>query len=124
MGIFTLLSFYFSFNIFKDNLDTARSMALLTLICFEISNAFNFRSFRYPVHKLPFLTNKYLVYASAISILATIAIIHLPFFNNIFHTVPLNIFHWIFAILISLLVILAFDIFKIINNKKKILIFD
>jgi len=96
----------------------------LTLIFFEISNAFNFRSLRYPVHKIPFFANKYLVYASAISILVTAAIIYIPFFNRVFSTVPLGFFEWVFALLISISIIIIFDVFKIINNKKKILDFD
>jgi len=46
MAIFSLLSFYFSFNILGQEGSYARTTALLTLIVLEIAGAFNFRSFR------------------------------------------------------------------------------
>lgn len=121
MGIFTLVSFYVSFNVLNESIDMARTTALLTLIMFEIANAFSFRSLRTPVFKIPFFSNKYLVYASGLSILATICIIYIPVMNTLFHTTPLPLINWIFSIIISLSIILVFDIFKIINEKKKIL---
>jgi len=46
MGLVTLGVFYFILNILKQELVVARTTALVTLIFFEIANAFNFRSFR------------------------------------------------------------------------------
>ncbi|MFH0700866.1 MAG: cation-transporting P-type ATPase [Candidatus Woesearchaeota archaeon] len=115
MGIVTLGTFYFTLNFLHQDVTTARTVALVTLIFFEIANAFNFRSFRTPVHKLPLFANKYLVYASAASILATLLIIYTPL-NKIFETTPVAWYYFAIAALMSLTVIIVFDIWKAIKG--------
>ncbi len=115
MGIVTLGAFYITLNVLKQDVTTARTVALVTLIFFEIANAFNFRSFRYPVHKLPLFANKYLAYASVASILATLLIIYTPL-NRIFETIPIAWYYFAFAALISLSVIIVFDVWKRIKG--------
>ena len=118
MGLVTLGVFYFTLNILKQELVVARTTALVTLIFFEIANAFNFRSFRKRVlNRSPF-TNKYLVYASAISILATLLIIYSPL-SKIFETSPIGFLNILIAVMASISIILVFDILKIMDNKKK-----
>jgi len=120
MALFTLISFFVSFNLFHQSTEVARTTALLSLILLEIANAFNFRSFRKGVLNRPLFTNKYLVYASIISVLATILIVYTPL-NKIFSTVSVGWISWLIAIVLALLIILLFDTLKIINNKKKFL---
>ncbi|MFA4953160.1 MAG: cation-transporting P-type ATPase [Candidatus Pacearchaeota archaeon] len=115
MGLVTLGVFYFTLNILKQELVVARTTALVTLIFFEIANAFNFRSFRKRVlNRSPF-TNKYLVYASAISILATILIIYSPL-NKLFETSPISLFNFLLAFVASLAIIIVFDILKAVKG--------
>lgn len=120
MALATLGVFYYILKVLNQDIVIARTGALITLIFFEISNAFNFRSFRYGVHKLPLFANKYLVYASLASILATILIVYTPI-NKIFGTVPVSLYYWLFGFAISLLIIIVFDVLKIINEKKPFL---
>ncbi|MBU4124581.1 MAG: cation-transporting P-type ATPase, partial [Nanoarchaeota archaeon] len=115
MGIITLGTFYFALNILHLDIVTARTIALVTLIFIEIANAFNFRSFRYPVHKLPLLANKYLVYASIASIVATLLIIYTPL-NIIFETTPISWYYFVSAALMSLIIVIIFDIWKIFKG--------
>ncbi len=126
VGVGTLGVFYFTYSsllaqgVAEDVATaTARTNCLITLILFEIANAFNFRSFKYPVYKLSLFANKYLVYASVLSILATLLIIYTPL-NIIFETVPIGWFDFAIAVLVSLTVIIVFDVLKIINKKRKI----
>ena len=116
MGILTVVIFYFSFH-GNQNLTEARTIALITLIFFQIANAFNFRSFRYPVFKLPFFANKFLVYASIVSILATIAIVYTPL-NKVFETAPISISGWIFAVVVSLSIVVVLDVLKVVSKNK------
>lgn len=117
MTFFTLLVFYVSFNIFKYNAVSATTAALVTLIMLEVLGAFIFRSFRKPVFTRSLFVNKYLFFASLISILATLLIIYTPL-NSIFSTSPLFFYEWIVALLIGFLFVLLFDILKIVNNKR------
>lgn len=120
MALATLGVFYYVFKVLNKDLMTARTVALITLIFFEIANAFNFRSFRYGVHKLPLFANKYLAYASLVSILATIVIVYTPL-SKVFETTPISLYYWFFGFAISLLIVIVFDTLKIINEKKPFL---
>ncbi len=118
LALFTLSSVYISFNIFNDNFESTRTIALVSLIMLEIASAFNFRSFRKGVlNRSPFV-NKYLFYASLISIFATMLIVYTPI-NKIFGTVPIALLSWLCAIIPAVLLIVLFDVLKAINNKKK-----
>lgn len=115
MGLLTLGIFYFTLNVLKQDIVMARTTALLTLIFFEIANAFNFRSFRKKVlNRSPFV-NKYLVYASIISILATLAIVYTPL-NKIFETTPITLSNFLIAIAVSLSIIIVFDVLKAVKG--------
>lgn len=117
MSLVTLAVFYFTLNVLHYDISVARTTTLITLILFEIANAFNFRSFRYPVYKLPLQANKYLVYASIASIAATALVVYSPL-NKFFETVPVNASVWLMALLSSLSIIVIFDIVKTILNRQ------
>jgi P-type Ca2+ transporter type 2C len=117
MGTFTLGVYYFEFNILGQSVETARTAALFTLIALEIVGAFSFRSFRKKIlNRSPFV-NIYLVYATIVSFVATLAIIYLPFLRSVFETVPLGIFGWVGALSAGLLAAVLFDTLKHFNNK-------
>ncbi|MDD4983978.1 MAG: cation-transporting P-type ATPase, partial [Candidatus ainarchaeum sp.] len=117
MAAVTLGTFYFVLEILNEELIVARTVALVTLIFLEIANAFNFRSFRSGVHELPLFANKYLIYASILSIFATVLVVYTPL-NKIFETAPLSITYWLFALVISFIIIFVFDVWKRIVRRK------
>lgn len=117
MALFTLASYFLSFNIFGNSHAYARTTALVSLILLEIVSAFNYRSFRKGVlNRSPFV-NIYLFYASVLSVIATIAVIYSPL-NKLFETVPLGIEGWLISVLSAFLLILVFDVIKAVNNKR------
>lgn len=118
MSFFVLFAFYFAYNILGQNVDNARTTALLLLIILEIAGAFNFRSFRKTtLTRSPFV-NPYLMIASVFSLLATFIILYTPI-NNVFGTIPLPLADWIIAVAMGFIFILIFDILKKINYKIK-----
>ena len=118
MAFLTIASFYVSFNIFGQSTEFARTTALVSLICLEIANAYNFMSFRRQVVFSSLTANIYLFYASIISIFATLAIVYTPL-NKVFETVPLNLNGWIIAISMSLIILILMNILKKIHTEKK-----
>ncbi len=118
LALLVLSSYFITFNIFGESLEYSRTVALFSLICLEIASAFNFRSFRKGVLNRGLLVNPYLVCASVISLIATFLIIYSPL-NKVFETVPLKLEGFIIPILVSLALIIIFDLLKYINNKKK-----
>jgi P-type Ca2+ transporter type 2C len=117
MTSFTLIVYYITFNILKLGAAHAATTALLTLIMLQIIGAFVFRSFRKGVLTRSLLVNKYLFYASLVSITATLIIIYTPL-NKAFETIPLSSIEWIVALSIGFLFVLIFDILKGINKHR------
>lgn len=116
MALLVLAAFYISFNLFAESLEVARTTALITLILLEIVQAFNFRSFRFKVLTGSPFANIYLFYASAISIVATLAIIYTPL-SKVFETVPVGLGSWMVGIIASLVLISVFDYLKSPKSK-------
>jgi len=118
MAIITLSVFYITFNLLNKDFIYARTTALLTLILLEIANAYNFISFRHKVTFESLRVNKYLSYASIVSIISTLFIIYSPL-NKVFETAPLGVIEWIVAIVASSLIVIIFNILKKINEKRE-----
>ena len=118
LTVLVLSSYFLMFNIFGGTHEYARTVALFSLIGLEIVSAFNFRSYRTGVLNRGLMVNPYLVYASAISLIATFVIIYSPL-NKVFETVPLGIDGLLVVAALSLSLALIFDLLKYVNNKKK-----
>ncbi len=116
VAIFVLTIFYLSFNVFQEDIETARTSALVSLILLEIASAFNFRSFRSGVFTRSPFANIYLFYASLISLAATFIVIYTPV-NKIFEAAPLSLSGWLLAVSPAILLIVIFDAAKKVNNK-------
>lgn len=107
----TLGMFAYALYFMHAGIAASRTVALVTLIILEISNAFNFRSFKKLVYRSSIRDNKYLVYASIVSLLATIMIVYSPL-NVAFSTVPISIYYWIAAVALAALIVVSVDILK------------
>jgi P-type Ca2+ transporter type 2C len=118
LTIMTLGAYFLMFNIIGATHQYSQTTALLTLIGLEIVAAFHFRSFRKGVLNRSLMVNKYLFYASIISLVATIIIVYTPL-NKVFGTIPIGFKGLLIVIIMSALFVIIFDILKYINNKNK-----
>jgi P-type Ca2+ transporter type 2C len=127
MTVVPLIVFNYLLNEVGAPLEFARTVALMTIVLMGLAKAFNFRSFRKGVlTRSPFI-NPYLVYTSAISVLLLAAIIYAPHYlgvRNVFDTYPVPFFYWIITGLLSLIIIVVFDIMKYVNNKYRFLAYE
>lgn len=82
-------------------LETCRTLALSTLIMSQLIHVFECRSERHSIFEIKYFTNIYLVGAVAISIVMLISILYIPFMQNVFHTVSLNLAQWLIVIFFS-----------------------
>ena len=123
MTTLALGTFYFSYNIWAQSAERARSLTLVALIVLQIAAAFSFRSFRQGVFSRSLVANKYLVGASMLSLLATLAIIYTPL-NRVFETVALGAREWGLVLILVLVSVGLFDLLKVINNKWRWVKFD
>jgi len=93
----------------------AQTMAFTTLVMFQMFNVLNCRSERNSIFKILF-TNKYMLGAIGISIALQIAVIHTPL-NIFFHTMPIKLIDWGYALLASCSVLVFGEIVKLFKRK-------
>ena len=92
------------------NVARAQTVAFTIVCIFEFWMVFNCRSETHSIFRLGwrgFTANKFLLISVAVGLLLQIAIIYVPFFNPIFHTVPLNIFDLVVVTVFSSLGLLT-----------------
>ncbi|MBW2973755.1 calcium-translocating P-type ATPase, SERCA-type [Candidatus Woesearchaeota archaeon] len=98
----------------ETNLVYAHTMAFTTLMMFQMFNVINMRSEDYSIFGLKI--NKWLVGAIILSIALQVLVVHLPFFNPIFHTVSLKAVDWLIAIAISASVLVFGEVVKLFRK--------
>lgn len=96
--------------------DYARSLALYVMAAFQWFNAFNSRSQTQSLFSLGFASNKYLLWGIAVAVLLQGVVTYVPFFNPIFHTVPLSLYDVITATAIASSILWLEELRKVIVN--------
>ena len=82
-----------SSNLFEPS-SHARTYAFVTLILAELLRAFSCRSEHASVFRLGFFSNRYLSYASLLSVALVITVVYVPFLQPIFSTNALTMADW------------------------------
>jgi len=107
---------FFTIPIFMSKLilgeKVARTIVFTLIVMFEMFNAFNCRSERHSLLKVGFAKNRFLLIAVASSILLQLAVIYVPFLQEMFETAPLGMYDWALVILLSATVILTVEASK------------
>ena len=100
-----------------QDLTEVRSIALTTLILFEILRAYNCKSSK-PFQNL--LSNKWLHMAALVSITMHIALLYVPFLSHAFDVVPLTALDWLQSIgmAVACFVVLEFSKLFIKNGNE------
>ena len=90
----TLGAYFLGMNTDPGQVEFAETMAFTTLSCSELLRAFTARSEYFPLLKIGVFTNKWMNIAVASSLAMILAVIYIPFLNNIFDTLPLGLAQW------------------------------
>ncbi len=106
--------FVFKFGLVNSDLATARTMVFCNVIFFEWLIAFSVRSDEITILKLGIFKNIPLIVAIGAAFVLQVLILHVPFFQTHFATVPLTSQQWIVALFPS------FTIF-ILESARKLL---
>lgn len=85
----------------STELELARSMALTTLVMGQLCFVFECRSEKYSPFELGFFNNSYLIAAVGCSMVMQVCLLYLPCFQDIFHTVALNGWQWLFIMALA-----------------------
>ena len=110
VGLFPLFYWYWK----SEGVAKAQTMVFVTIILFEMFNAFNCRSDRYSIFKLGWFSNKWLVWAVLASIALMVLVLYVPYLARLFHTVPLEFTDWIVALGISCSALIFVELYKLI----------
>ena len=98
-------------------LNHARSVALTTIVLFQLFNVFNVRSHTLSIFRMPLLSNPFLFFSVVASIIAQVMIIYVPAFQLVFRTAPLNIQDWLFVVAMAIAVLVAVEVEKAIRAR-------
>ena len=109
-----LLTIYVFSGIYEVDLDRARTMAFTGLIIFELYNVLNFRSFRFPLHKIGFFSNPTLLLAILGTLALQALVVYVPILQTFLGTAPLTPGDWGLLALLGLPVLLAGEAYKIL----------
>jgi magnesium-transporting ATPase (P-type) len=94
------------------NLDNARTAGFTVLVLAQLFNAFNARSEGTTAFRDPF-ANRWLWAAVALALALQVAVVHLPFLNHAFGTVPLDPMQWATCFMMASLVLWASELRKL-----------
>ncbi|NLA70979.1 MAG: cation-translocating P-type ATPase [Clostridiaceae bacterium] len=96
----------------------AHTYAFVALILSEILRVFSSRSEYLSVFKLGFFSNKSLNRAVLLSVALTLVVVYVPFIDQYFKTIPLNLRDWGVILVLILIPFLAGELFKRIYYAK------
>ncbi len=100
-----------------EGIDKARTIAFASMSMFQWFNVFNMRSLHKSLFKIGIFSNKWIKYSLGISLSLLLAVIYIPFLNNIFKFVPLSLSEFLIIITITSSVFIAGEIYKKIKYK-------
>lgn len=113
----TLLAF--AIGLMLGQVDLARTMAFNTLVFFQLFFVFSCRSEYHSIVEVGLFGNPHLVLAVIISATLQLAVNYISFLQPIFHTVPLELKHWLIVLSIAILPQLLGIIGKAIKDRAK-----
>ncbi|MDD3858385.1 MAG: calcium-translocating P-type ATPase, SERCA-type, partial [Methanoculleus sp.] len=110
-----LLTIYVFSSLYEVDIVRARTMAFTGLVIFELYNVLNFRSFRFPLHRIGFFTNPTLLLAILGTLALQALVVYVPILQVFLGTAPLALADWGLLALLGLPVLLAGEAYKIIR---------
>ncbi|MCH7492483.1 HAD-IC family P-type ATPase [Patescibacteria group bacterium] len=119
-GLLSLGIFYWVWKSTGD-LEKARTMTFTAVAISSLLYVFSCRSRTQSIFKIGIFSNRYLIVAVLAGLLLQLIVIYLPFFQNIFQTVPLNLVDWAILLSVGLLAIVGIEVSKwfFIHKRKK-----
>jgi Ca2+-transporting ATPase len=96
-----------------------QTMAFTTLTMAQMGNALAVRSERHPLWKIGLFSNRLILGAVLLTLVLQLAVVYLPFFQNIFNTMPLSVGDLAISLGFSVLVWFGVEVYKLISRRQK-----
>jgi Ca2+-transporting ATPase len=113
IAVITLLVFLYCLYGMDLNLDRARTLTFTMMVLAQLFHALNNRSKDRSIFALGLWTNKPLLATVGLSALLQVGIVSWPSVQNIFKVAPFDPEHWVLAIGIGMLPLVAMEIWKV-----------
>jgi len=97
-----------------ENIVEVRTITFTTLILSELLRAYSSRSQKYTLFKIGFFSNKKMLLATAGAFLLLMAVLYIPFMNDIFYTFPLNGGDWTIVLRFAFIPLVVGELSKIV----------
>jgi magnesium-transporting ATPase (P-type) len=100
-------------------LELARSVAMTQMVMFQFFHVFNCRSMHRSIFGIDPLGNPYVLGSVSLALLAHLSILHLPWFQTVFGTVPIPPGTWAIIVAVSLTILLVAEIDKALLRRRR-----
>jgi Ca2+-transporting ATPase len=94
-----------------------QTMAFTTLTMVQMGNALAVRSERYPLWQIGLLSNRLILGAVLLTFVLQMAVVYLPFFQDIFKTLPLSAVDLAISLGCSVLAYFCIEVYKLISRR-------
>ena len=98
--------------------DSARSVALTTMVFFQFYQAMNCRSETLSIFEMHPLSNPFLFVSIIGAFFAHLAVLYVPALQYVFRTVPLDFGQWVIVVVSSVTVVIGVELDKFIRRRK------
>ena len=95
----------------------AQTVAFTSIVIMEKINVFNFRSLRWPLYKVGFFTNPWLLLAWGVTVGSQVTAVYFPPLQKMLHTVPLSLEDWGVIFALALPIFIVMEVYKIIEHR-------
>ncbi len=122
MFIATILVFWYALQMpgLKEDVVThARTLAFTTFVFFQLFNALNCRSERYPLSRIGLFSNRYLIGAVLLCASLQLCILYVPFLQLMFDTVALGLWDWVIVLSVSATIFLVVEGTKMVRTSTR-----
>lgn len=96
----------------------AQTMAVTTIVFFQIFYLLNSRSLQHPVLELGLWTNKWIYIGICLLLALQFGFVYLPFMNVLFHSAPLSLVEWGEAVVVGLIVLPVISMEKWMRSRR------
>lgn len=114
-----LAIFFLALQRYPDQLATAQTIAFVTLCGSELLRAFTARSEHHSVFTIGVFSNRWIVWAVALSFLLVLMVVYVPFLQPFFDTVPLTASDWLFMLPFFFASPIAMELLKVYFRLRK-----
>jgi Ca2+-transporting ATPase len=117
MGLVSLAAGYMFYQAGSENWQT---MIFMTLTMAQMGNALATRSSHDSIFKIGLFSNKAMVGAVLLTFLLQLAVVYVPFLQDIFNTYPLRIENLLISLAMSAIVFFAIELFKVFIRRRTV----